>query len=331
MANQMYELNQKMFESDLAVRFKAEEVYGLPVDCAVAFSNHKCIYKPAIETEQRKLIRKLGILAPFLLPGEIILHVTCGCLPASFVEQILTGFILGPIKRILLVITSKRVLHIPTTLGLTYRSSISQILFADCRKIRIGFSGLTVNYKSGRTERFRCISRSSRKKIKAILNTVSFEGKTSTTFERTNICPRCTKPLIKDCYTCPNCGLKFKTRAWAAMLSIIFPGGGYFYIRRPLLGIMAAASELLFVFLLTISSIVFIVNYAEDPQNLGQAIAICAVAIVYQKLTASLFSCKCIDEFIPKKRRVKVKVEEMNADRSTPQFEDMLAAGWRSI
>jgi hypothetical protein len=331
MANQMYELNQKMFESDLAARVKAEEIYGLPVDSAVMFSNHKCIYKPRIEKRQRKLLRKLVFLAPFLLPGEVLLHATGGYQSASFVEQILTGFVLGPIKRILIVITSKRILHIPTTFGLTYRCSISQIMFADCRKIRIGFSGLTVNYKSGRTERFRCINRASRKKIKAILKTVSFEGKTSATLERTCICPRCTKPLIKDCCTCPSCGLRFKTRAWASIFSIIFPGGGYFYIRRPLLGIMAAASELLFALLLTVSSIVFIENYAEDPKTLAQAVVICAIAIVYQKLTVSLFACKYIDEFVPKKRRVEVKIEKMNADRSAPQFEDMLATGWRSI
>jgi hypothetical protein len=331
MANQIYELNQKMFESGLAVKFKAEKVYGLPVDCAFTFSNHKCIYKPAIERKQRKLLRKLCFLAPFLLRGEVILHATIGSQHASFVEQILTGFTLGPVKRTLLVITSKRILHIPTTLGLTYRSSLSQIMFADCRKIRIGFSGLIVNYKSGRTERFRCIRRSSRKKIKSILNTVSLEGKADATFERTPICPRCTKPLIKGCYICPNCGLKFKTRTWAAFLSVIFPGGGYFYIRRPLLGILAAASELLFAFLLTVSSIVFIENYAEDPRNLAQAVAICAIVIVFQKLTVSLFSCKCIDEFVPRERRVEVKIEKMNDDRNAPQFEDMLATGWRSV
>lgn len=115
------------------------------------------------------------------------------------------------------------------------------------------------------------------------------------------------------------------------MLSIIFPGGGYFYIRHPLLGILAAASELLFALLFTVSSIMFIKNYAEDPRYLAQAVAICAIAIVYQKLTTSLFTCKCIDEFIPKKRRVEVKIEKMNADRSAPQFEDMLATGWHPI
>ena len=131
-----------MFESGLAVKFKAEGVYGLPVDSAVTFSNHKCIYKPTIEKKQRKLLRKLGFLAPFLLRGEIILHVTYGYLPATFVEQILTGVILGPIKRTLLVVTNKRILHMPTTFRRTYRGSISQIMFSDCKKIRIGFSGL---------------------------------------------------------------------------------------------------------------------------------------------------------------------------------------------
>jgi hypothetical protein len=329
----MFELSRKMFELNRnpVRQFCAEEIYGLPVDCAVAFSNHKCIYKPAIEKKQRKLLRKLVFLAPFLHPGEVILHATSGCQHASFVEQILTGFALGPIKRTLLVITSKRILHIPATYRLTYRGSISQIMFGDCKKIHVGFSGLNVKYKSGRTEQFRCIKRASRKKIMAILKEVSLEGKASATLERTHLCPRCTKPLIKGCYTCPSCSLKFKTRTWAALLSIIFPGGGYFYIRHPLLAMLAGFMELLFALLLTVSSIVLIENYAEDPRNLAQAVAICAAVIVFQKLTISLFSCKCIDEFVPKKRRVEVKIEKIIADRNAPQFEDMLATGWRSV
>ncbi|MGA2092740.1 MAG: hypothetical protein ABSH16_04945 [Sedimentisphaerales bacterium] len=333
MTNQMFELSRKMFElsRNPAQRFDAEEIYGLPVDSAVAFSNHRCIYKPGIEKQQRKFLKKLGFLTPFLLPGEIILHVTLGCLPASFVEQILTGILLGPLKRTLLVVTNKRILHIPTTYRLAYRYSISQIMFADCRQIRVSFSTLIAKYKSGRTERFRCISRGGRKKIKAILKNASLEGKTSPALERTNMCPACAKPLIKGCYICPNCSLKFKTKTSATLLSVIFPGGGYFYTRHPFLGMLAAAMELLFASLLTVSSIVFIENYTEDLKYLGQAVVICAIAIVYQKLATSLFSGKCVDEFIPKKRHVEVQIEKVITDGAAPQPEDMLASNWRSI
>ncbi|MGD0078278.1 MAG: hypothetical protein ABSB91_06600 [Sedimentisphaerales bacterium] len=333
MAKQMFEFSRKMFElsRESAQRFKAEEIYGLPVDSAVAFSNHECIYKPAIEREQRKLLKKLGFLAPFLFPGETILLVTPGCAHASFVEQILTGVLLGTLKRTLLVVTNKRILHIPTTYRLAYRYSISQIMFADCRKIRISFSALIAKYKSGRTERFRCISRGGRKKIKAILKTTSLEGRASPTLERTHICPSCTKPLIKGCCTCPNCSLKFKTHAWATTLSILFPGGGYFYTRHPFLGIFAAAMEFLFAFFLVFTSIVLVKNYSKEPRYLGQAIVVCVIILIYEKLVTSLFSGKCVDEFIPEKRHVEVQVEKVIADRAAPQLEDMLATGWRSV
>jgi hypothetical protein len=329
----MLELSRKMLElkRDTGKLPAKEEIYGLPVDTAVAFSNHKCIYKHSIERRQRNFLKKLGFLKPFLLPGEEILHVTIGCLPASFVEQLLTGVLLGPIKRTLLVVTDRRILHLPTTYSLSYRDSISQIRFADCQQIRISFSTMIARYKSGRIERFRCINRACRKKIKAILNTVSFEGKTSTALERVHICPRCTKLLINGCYICPNCSLKFKTHAWAATLSIIFPGGGYFYTRHPFLGLLEGTMELIFAFLFTVSIIVSLENYSQDPKYLGQAIFICALMIIYQKLATVLFSSKCVDEFIPKKRFVDVQSKKVDGDRTTASPQDMLASNWRSI
>lgn len=333
MTDEIFELNRKLFglNGRPAQSPGADNIYGLPVDSAVAFSNHKYIYRHSLETRQRKLLMKLGFLAPFLLPGERILYVTPGCLPASFVEQLLTGILLEPLKRILFVVTNKRIIHIPTSPGLAYRYSISQIAFADCRKIRVGFSSLIVKYKSGRAEQFRCISRAGRKKIKAILKTVSFEGKADLAMERTHLCPACATPLINGCYICPNCSLKFKAHTWATFLSLIFPGGGYFYTRHPFIGIVAGAMELLFAFLLTVSSIVFAENYAEDPKSLGQAVVVCAIVIIYEKLVTCLFSGKCIDEFIPQKRHVDVQVEKVAAARAATRPEDMLATGWRSV
>jgi hypothetical protein len=333
MTEQIFELNRRLFDLSRhdAQQFDANKIYDLPVDTAVAFSNHKCIYKHSIERQQRKFIRELDFLAPFLAPGEMILYVTIGCLPASFVEQVLTGVLLGPLKRILLVVTNKRIFHIPTSSGLEYRNSISHIAFADCRQIRVGFSSLIADYKSGRTERFRCISWAGRKKLKSILKNVSFEGRADLAMERTHLCPACTKPLIKGCYTCPNCSLKFKTHTCAAILSLLFPGGGYFYTRHPFIGIIAGVMELLFAFLLTVSSIIFAKHYAEDPRYLSQAVAVCAIMLLYQKMVTCLFSGKCVDEFIPKKWHVDVKVEKTNDGRKSTQPQDMLASNWRSI
>jgi hypothetical protein len=130
-----------------------EELYGLTVDTAVLFSDHKGIHRRGIERRQRKLLTKLSFLAPHLEPGERILHIISGCSPATSVEQLLTGVLLQPLKRSLFAITNRRILHVPTTRGLRHRWSIAQILYADCRLIRLGWATLVVKYKSGRTDR----------------------------------------------------------------------------------------------------------------------------------------------------------------------------------
>jgi hypothetical protein len=159
---------------------------------------------------------------------------------------------------------------------------------------------------------------------------MSLEGRTSTMLERTHLCPRCTTPLIKDYYTCPNCSLKFKTKSWATTLSVIFPGGGYFYARHPFLGLLDAVMEITFTFLLIAVSTAFLISSPHAPRCLSQAIAACVIILVFEKLTTALFSSKCVEEFIPKQRHVEVLTDEVLADHSAPKPEDMLCTGWRS-
>ena len=309
---------------------KIEQLYGLQVDTAVAFSNHKGIYRRSIEKRQRKLLKKLAFLPPFLGKTERILFVTTGCSPTSFVEQLHTGALLHPLKRSLFVLTNRRVLHIPMTQNLRYRYSVAQILYADCRQLRIKGSVLIAKYKSGRTEKFHCIGFNCRKKARTLLKTMPLDGRASPTFERAHLCPRCTNPLIKNYYACPNCSLKFKKKAWATFLSIIFPGGGYFYVRHPFVGTLAAAMEIVFASLLAVALDALWISYPKVPQSIYQAVAVCVAVLILEKLTTAMFSSKCITEFIPKKRRVAAQIELVEAERSKPNPEEMLATNWRS-
>ena len=309
---------------------KAEELYGLPVDTAIAFCNHKGIYKRKMERRQRNLLKKLVFLAPFLEPDEKILHVTSGWSPITWLDQLLTSTILYSLKRALFVVTNIRILHIPTTHNLSYRGSIAQIPYTDCMQIRIGWSTMTAKYKSGRTEKFHYIRRRDRKKIKTLLKNVSLEGRTSPAFERTHLCPRCTHPLIKDYYICPNCSLGFKSKTRATMLSIIFPGGGYFYTRHPIIGTVAAVTEMLFASMLIFALLAFFLRCPSDPRGLGQAIAVCAIALVFDKLITILYSNKCVAEFIPKQPQVEVLIAEAMSRHYAPKLEEMLCTNWRS-
>ena len=325
MSNQIYDIQQ-----DLARQVPKEELYGLAVDTTILFSDHEGNYKRRIETHQRKLLVKLSFLAPFLEPGERILHVISGCSPATFVEQLLTGVLLQPLKRSLFAVTNRRILHVPTTRGLRHRWSIAQIVYSDCRYIRMGWATLVVKYKSGRTEKFRGIGRRGRKKARALFKEVPLKGRTSPTMERSHLCPRCTKLLIKDYYACPNCSLEFKRRCWATMLSIIFPGGGYFYTRHPIIGIFEAVMETIVFLLLITATIAFSLSSPSAPRGIVQAIVLCAMVLGFEKMVTALFSNKCVEDFIPKQRRVEVLIDQSPAHRSAPKPEEMLATGWRS-
>ena len=141
-----------------------QDMFNLPVNTDVMFTNHKNIYKPAIEKRQRKLLQKISFIKPFLHDGETILCVSTGCSPASLIEQFLTGWIIYYLKRSLYIFTNERIFHIPTKKDFSYRSSIAQILYSDCQSITIKGRNLTAIYKNGTKDKFFYLSES--KKIK---------------------------------------------------------------------------------------------------------------------------------------------------------------------
>ncbi|MGD0571510.1 MAG: hypothetical protein ABSB11_00650 [Sedimentisphaerales bacterium] len=316
---------------NLARKVPKEELYGLAVDTAVLFSDHKGIYERRIEKHQRKLLAKLSFLAPFLEPGERILHVISGYSPVTFVEQLLTGTLLQPLKRSLFAITNRRILHVPTAHNLRHRWSVAQILYADCRYVRLGWATLIVKYKSGKAERFRCISRNGRRKARELLKNMPLKGKSSPTMERVHLCPRCTKPLIMDYYACPNCSLEFKKKSRATILSIAFPGGGYFYVRHPIIGLLEAIIETIAILLLAISTTAYFIGAPSAPHSVIQAIILCAIVMGFEKMVVALFSNRCVEEFIPKQRHVEVLIEQSASRKTKDDSKEPFAAGWRSM
>ena len=110
------------------IGLQGPQIFGLPVDREVLFSNHKGIYKKRIEKRQRKLIVKLSFLKPFLKNNEHIQLVTTGYSPLNSLAQYLTGFIFIYLKRSLFVFTNYRILHIPATSSYKYNNSIAQVI-----------------------------------------------------------------------------------------------------------------------------------------------------------------------------------------------------------
>ncbi len=197
--------------------------------------------------------------------------------------------------------TNKRIFHVPTTANYGYRNSIAQILCTDCSSIKIRGSVLVVQYKNGKKEKFLYIASRERKKIKALLSTLSFEGAPSKTQQRTHLCPRCTKELEQRKYTCSNCRLEFKSREEAKRLSLIYPGGGYFYTGHPFLGVSDALTEAILLFLVLAG----LASMIQGAKGGTAALVVFGIALAIEKAITVYHSNHFIKEYITKEKDIK--------------------------
>jgi len=304
---------EKAFEP---VGIMAPQIFGLPVDREVLFSNHKKIYKKRIEKRQRKLIIKLPFLKYFLKKGEKILLVSTGYSPITSLAQYLTGFLFVYLKRSLFVFTNYRIFHVPTTANYKYKQSIAQIAYAGCQSISLKGGTLVIQYaKPGKTEKFRAIALSERKKIRTLLKIKPLSVTNAQLGERFHLCPQCTRPLSAGKYVCESCRLKFKNKITAYILAIVFPGGGYFYTRHLLIGLLDAVVEI-FLLLYIAAALQDVLKDIEG--SLLYLVVCCAIFLVI-KIISVIHSVHFIQEFIPRKKEVQT---DPAAAKSRPTIQD---------
>ena len=282
--------------------FLSPQVFGLPVDRKILFSNHKGIHKKRIEKRQRKLFVKLGPLKPFLKRNEHKLLVTTGYAPLSSLGNYLTGFAFSYLKRSLFVFTNLRIIHVPTTASYKYKNSLAQIAYAGCQSITLKRGTLVVQYtKLRRIEKFKAIAVQERKKIRALLKkSIPTSGTKGHLAGRMHLCPRCGHRLVENKFACAKCQLDFKGRFTGALLAILFPGGGYFYVRQYLIGAITAVLE---VFLLIYSAFLIRDFHNQVPVNIIYLVAV-PLLCLYVKITAIIHSNHFIAEFIPTKKKI---------------------------
>jgi hypothetical protein len=278
-----------------------QQIFGLPVDREFLFSNHKKIFKKRIENRQRKLIVKLSFLKPFLKTGEKVLLVSTGYSPITSPAQYATGFLFVYLKRSLFVFTNHRIFHVPTTPNYKFKQSLSQIFYAGCQSIELKGGTLVVQYaKLGIIEKFKAIALSERKKIRALLKHRPVSGTKSAVGERHHLCPRCTRLLTAAKYVCQSCGLKFKNKILAYILAILFPGGGYFYTRNHLIGLLNALVE---IFLLAYGAMVLPDALNKVEGSMGKILIVGGIFVAI-KIISIIHSTHFINEFIPRKKEV---------------------------
>ena len=272
-----------------------QKIFGLHVDRDILFSNHKRVYKKGIEKRQRKFIIKVPFLKPFIRDNERVLCVTKGHSPITLFEKLGIGWLFVYLKRSLFVFTDQRIFHIPTTPVYKYRQSISEIPYSSCRSIRIKGRALVIEYKkTGFTEKF-----------------FSLAGNKAVGSYRTHLCPRCTARQLENEPTCRGCELKFKTFTMAALLAILFPGGGYYYVHQYFLGAIFTLWELLLI------GIAFTMynDYAQGGlQGALLWLIVAVLLLVFEKSIAVLHAGIFIQDLIPAHRDVAFRSVPSNSN-----------------
>ncbi|HEX7319715.1 MAG TPA: hypothetical protein VF399_05090 [bacterium] len=277
---------------------------GLPIDQNIMFSDHEGKYKQGIENRKVKLIKKISFIKPFLKSDEKIVMATEGCSPFSVLEQLMTGWYIYTMKRSLLIFTNKRIFHVPIRMNGSYRYSIAQISYADCQKIEMKRGALSLEYRNGKKERFSNVGFRDRKKIEVLMGSSSFTGEPTNTRGRVHLCPRCTNELVAGKYTCPTCHLAFKDKKEAKKISIIYPGGGYFYTNHLFLGISDAITEAIFT-LLIIMALVGI--FTREEGSIAMLIFF-SFFLFIEKMVTVYHSNHFIDEYIPREKTITTAV-----------------------
>jgi hypothetical protein len=294
---------------------QAHEVrMGLPIDPAMLFADKKGMPSARVEKRRMKQLQKLGFLGKFLDTDERIIMVTTACSPFTAFEQLTMGAVVVYLKRALLVFTNKRLFHIPSTPSLQYRGSIAQVLYQDCKCLRVKGSALRIEYHRGRKERFLYISRSDRAIIKQFQLQAAAGEQPSARPQRNHLCPHCTHLLPPDTFVCPSCGLEFKNKSKSLLYSVLLPGGGYFYTGHHCMGLLDAIGE---TYLTVLFAGSLVIGLAGNPEALSVAIGV-GVVLAIEKLFTVSHSRGFVNEFIPKKLKVILSGQPAKVQPSMP-------------
>ncbi len=269
------------------------------VNQAVCFSDSKGQPSRSVEKTQTKL---LGIATPLLQPileaDEEILYVAEGVTPFSTLEFLLTGWIITTVKRCLLVITNRRLLHLPVKPNLRLRGSVAEVRFGDVQSLAVqGVLGkkLVAVYRDGRQEAFTLPRREAARKLAVLVSQLDRGAAMSAEPGRHFLCPRCARRLQPRSEQCPACGQEFKSRSRALFWSVIAPGGGYFYTGHPILGLLDALTETTLLILVIFG----VVMAAQGEPGAWATVLVFAAVLAIEKLITVYHANHYVAEFLP--------------------------------
>src|SRR4030042_5432828 len=290
-------------------RVTQSSLLDLPINKEICFTTKKGKYSEKIMKQQTKILTSFSpFLKKILDPGEEIFLAVKATSPTSVLEQFTIGWIFIYIKRCMLIFTNKRILHFPTRTNFSPKPSVAQIGYGDIEEIKLsGFLGRTLKmeYKSGKKEKFYYIPSREFTKLQTLIPNLATGVQLSVVMERYHLCPKCIAPLQKKVFSCPSCHLEFKNLKQAIRLSLLFPGGGYFYAGHPIMGIGDAIVETVLIIAL-ISG--FISAFTSPDPFAAWATIIPVAFFLSLEIMITIYDTKhFINEYIPADKNAALK------------------------
>jgi len=250
--------------------------FGVPVREDVAFANQKGAEKSGIRKHAEKLLDQLQEpLRRFLEPDEAVFSIARARRMPSGFEQFFLGWHAMYLMPGVLIFTNKRLLHLFVRRDGSWNRSIRCACWGDLEQAKAkGLLGarFTAKYRNGTKEVFSSLARHDTQRMQLLLNTFlpSAVGESSPALGMTSLCPDCRSPLTPGAYECPNCHRAFKDEKTATQRSWLIPGGGFFYIGHPVMGILHASGEIVLIWMVGFS---LFLSSNVVPQRSGAASA----------------------------------------------------------
>jgi hypothetical protein len=232
------------FHPNLTVRISSP--WGFPVREDVAFTdshgeeNHRHIRRL-----QRALEKLQEPLARILEPGETVLFCTRGQIIPDHPERYLLGVQSHYLSPSALILTNRRFLQLSLKRNGRWRQNLRSACWADVKASHITgllYGKLHLEFRQGAKETYWRISKDAAKKIQFLLGILlpASAGEAPQVPSVANLCPQCLTALAPGIFGCHHCQQQFKDEKTAVLLTLLVPGGGYFYVGYNLWGVYHA-------------------------------------------------------------------------------------------
>lgn len=286
---------------------RTETLDGVSIRSDVLFTSETGEQKESVQKRTGKILRKLcPVLQRMLLPGESVLYAMPARSPLSVVEQLTAAWWTALLAACVIVVTNKRILFFPVKRDGNWRESVRAVYWGDLEEVKakgLLVRNVTFKCRNGAKPTYTNFRRADAKKLTAIASALlpASSGEQTSAHGFVQLCPDCCGVLAERQYSCTGCGLRFKNEKTMVLRSIFLPGGGYFYTGHPLIAILPAIIETIFI----VDILIILFAGWASPKAVPDLFAgLLGLGIFWALETAiTILHCRrYVRDFIPEKR-----------------------------